>query len=144
MILAGLYYGGLLACDLGYLIMRATVASIKISHRSLLTFIISQPHSLLTNVPMMSNNTVRISVMISGSGTNLQALIDATKDDTLPNASIIRVISNRAKACKCNLILFSHANIWQTALNEPVMPVYPLHTVSLNFRLYYNGALTDL
>ncbi|KAK0511604.1 hypothetical protein JMJ35_006177 [Cladonia borealis] len=46
----------------------------------------------------MSNDTVRITVMISGSGTNLQALIDATKDDTLPNASIIRVISNRAKA----------------------------------------------
>ena len=48
----------------------------------------------------MSNDIVRITVMISGSGTNLQALIDATKDDTLSNASIIRVISNRAKACK--------------------------------------------
>ena len=130
----GLYYGGLLACDLGYLIMRATVASIKISYRSLLTFNISQPHSLLTNVSMMSNDTVRITVMISGSGTNLQALIDAIKDHTLPNASIIRVISNRAKACKCNLIHFFHANISQTALNEPVMPVYLLHTVSQDLR----------
>ena len=81
--------------------MQATVASSKISHRSLLTFIISQPRSLLTKVRIMSNDTVRITVMISGSGTNLQALIDAIKDDTLPNASIIRVISNRAKACQC-------------------------------------------
>ena len=55
--------------------------------------------------PEMSNNIVRITVMISGSGTNLQALIDATKDDTLPNAGIIRVISNRAKACKFNLTI---------------------------------------
>ena len=57
--------------------------------------------------PEMSNGIVRITVMISGSGTNLQALIDATKNDTLPNASIIRVISNRAKACKCNLTIVS-------------------------------------
>ena len=81
--------------------MQATVASIKISHRSLLTFINLQPHSLLAKVLMMSNDTVRITVMISGSGTNLQALIEAIKNDTLPNASIIRVVSNRAKACKC-------------------------------------------
>lgn len=47
---------------------------------------------------MMENDIVRITVMISGSGTNLQALIDAIKNNTLPNASIIRVISNRAKA----------------------------------------------
>ena len=57
--------------------------------------------------PEMSDDIVRITVMISGSGTNLQALIDATKDDTLPNASIIRVISNRAKACKFNLTITS-------------------------------------
>lgn len=53
----------------------------------------------------MSNDTVRITVMISGSGTNLQALIDATKDDTLPNASIVRVLSNRAKACEYSLTI---------------------------------------
>ncbi|KAF2835413.1 phosphoribosylglycinamide formyltransferase [Patellaria atrata CBS 101060] len=40
----------------------------------------------------------RITVLISGSGTNLQALIDATKDGSLPNCEIIRVISNRKSA----------------------------------------------
>ena len=81
---------------------------------------------------MMSNDIVRITVMISGSGTNLQALIDAIEDDTIPNASIIRVISNRAKACKCNMTSSSTLTLRQTALNEPVMPVYQLHTVSPN------------
>ena len=57
--------------------------------------------------PEMSSDVVRITVMISGSGTNLQALIDATKDDTLPYASIIRVISNRAKACEFHLTIIS-------------------------------------
>lgn len=91
--------------------------------------------SLVANsYPEMSNDIVRITVMISGSGTNLQALIDATRDDTLPKASIIKVISNRAKACKCNITIVFQADIWQTALNEPGMPVYPLHTVSLIFR----------
>lgn len=91
--------------------MQATVASIKISHKAPLTFIILQPYSLLNNVSIMSDDTVRITVMISGSGTNLQALIDAIKDNTLPNASIIRVISNRAKACRCNLTVFSNTDI---------------------------------
>ena len=91
--------------------MKATVASIKISHKALLTFIIPQPRSSLTNVFSMSNDIVRITVMISGSGTNLQALIDAIKDEILPNASIVRVISNRAKACECNLTVFSSADI---------------------------------
>ena len=87
--------------------MQTTVARTKIYHQALLPFIIPQPHALLTNVFMMSNDLVRITVMISGSGTNLQALIDAIKDETLPNASIVRVISNRAKACECNLTIFS-------------------------------------
>ena len=48
----------------------------------------------------MSESIIRIIVMISGSGTNLQALIDAVKSNTLPNASIVKVISNRKAACK--------------------------------------------
>lgn len=39
-----------------------------------------------------------ISVLISGHGTNLQALIDACNNKKIPNARIIRVISNREKA----------------------------------------------
>lgn len=40
----------------------------------------------------------KIVVLISGSGTNLQALIDATKNGQLPNAQIVRVISDRKDA----------------------------------------------
>ncbi|CAD6579390.1 MAG: hypothetical protein ASARMPRED_009117 [Alectoria sarmentosa] len=46
---------------------------------------------------MADNNPVRITVLISGSGTNLQALIDA-RNDALKNCSIVRVISNRKNA----------------------------------------------
>ncbi|KAF4304418.1 putative phosphoribosylglycinamide formyltransferase [Botryosphaeria dothidea] len=47
---------------------------------------------------MTEQHHTRISVLISGSGTNLQALIDATKDGRLPNSSIIRVISDKKAA----------------------------------------------
>lgn len=40
----------------------------------------------------------RITILISGSGTNLQALIDATQGGVLPSTSIIRVISDRKNA----------------------------------------------
>ncbi|MEQ8674332.1 MAG: phosphoribosylglycinamide formyltransferase [Aggregatilineales bacterium] len=40
----------------------------------------------------------RIVVMISGGGTNLQALIDAIADETIKNAEIVAVISNKASA----------------------------------------------
>ncbi|WPH03588.1 formyl transferase [Acrodontium crateriforme] len=39
-----------------------------------------------------------ITVLISGSGSNLQALLDAANTPTLPNAKIIRVISDRKDA----------------------------------------------
>lgn len=45
-----------------------------------------------------SSNPTRISVLISGSGTNLQALIDKVNTPALPQAQIIRVISNRKDA----------------------------------------------
>lgn len=41
---------------------------------------------------------VRILVLISGNGTNLQALIDACNTTKLPSSRIIRVISNRRDA----------------------------------------------
>lgn len=40
----------------------------------------------------------RIAVLISGSGTNLQALIDACNTPRLPNAHIVLVLSNRKAA----------------------------------------------
>jgi len=46
---------------------------------------------------MPSSNT-RLTVLISGNGSNFQALIDACADRSLPNTSIVRCISNRQKA----------------------------------------------
>nr|OQO24545.1 hypothetical protein B0A51_06794 [Rachicladosporium sp. CCFEE 5018] len=40
----------------------------------------------------------RITVLISGSGTNLQALIDACASAAIPNSTIVRVISDRKDA----------------------------------------------
>ena len=41
---------------------------------------------------------LRIAVLVSGGGTNLQALIDAQKNGVLSSGEIIRVISNREDA----------------------------------------------
>ncbi|KJA20817.1 hypothetical protein HYPSUDRAFT_68143 [Hypholoma sublateritium FD-334 SS-4] len=45
-----------------------------------------------------SKPTRRITVLISGSGSNLQALIDALNTPALPNAEIVLVLSNRKAA----------------------------------------------
>lgn len=47
---------------------------------------------------MSSHPETHITVLISGSGTNLQALIDAQKSNNLSGAKIVRVISNRKDA----------------------------------------------
>jgi phosphoribosylglycinamide formyltransferase len=47
---------------------------------------------------MASPSPQRIAVLISGSGTNLQALIDAQGTPQLPNAQIVLVLSNRKAA----------------------------------------------
>ncbi|KAK3661811.1 Bifunctional purine biosynthetic protein ADE5,7 [Elasticomyces elasticus] len=53
----------------------------------------------LQELPDMEDPTpARITVLISGGGTNLQALIDACGTDDLPNANIVRVISDRKDA----------------------------------------------
>ncbi|KAL8737650.1 MAG: hypothetical protein Q9181_001464 [Wetmoreana brouardii] len=41
---------------------------------------------------------IRITVLISGNGTNLQAIIDAVKSGEIKDAEIVRVVSNRMKA----------------------------------------------
>ena len=43
-------------------------------------------------------NDIRITVLISGNGSNLQALIDACKTPQLPSTQIVRVVSNRKEA----------------------------------------------
>ena len=41
---------------------------------------------------------LRVAVMVSGGGTNLQAIIDGVKDGTITNTEIAAVISNNAGA----------------------------------------------
>ena len=41
---------------------------------------------------------LRVVVMVSGGGTNLQAIIDAVKDGTITNTELVAVISNNANA----------------------------------------------
>ena len=45
-----------------------------------------------------SRSPRRITVLISGSGSNLQALLDAIAAGRVPNAQVVRVISNRKAA----------------------------------------------
>ena len=41
---------------------------------------------------------LKLVVMVSGGGTNLQAIIDAIEDGSVTNAQIVRVVSNSSKA----------------------------------------------
>ena len=41
---------------------------------------------------------LRVAVMVSGGGTNLQAIIDGVKNGTITNTQIAAVISNNAGA----------------------------------------------
>jgi phosphoribosylglycinamide formyltransferase-1 len=41
---------------------------------------------------------IRVGVLVSGGGTNLQAIIDAVKDGTITNTELVAVISNNANA----------------------------------------------
>lgn len=62
-------------------------------------------------------NPLKIGVLISGSGTNLQAIIDAIKADGLP-VEIVKVISSRPDAY--GITRAQNANISVCALNRTV------------------------
>ncbi len=47
---------------------------------------------------MSSNSALRLGVFLSGSGTNLQALIDAIESSELPGVEIVLVVSNNSDA----------------------------------------------
>ena len=49
-------------------------------------------------MPVLSDNKARIAVLVSGGGTNLQALIDAQKSGVLTSGAIVLVVSNREDA----------------------------------------------
>lgn len=46
----------------------------------------------------MSDNKARVAVLVSGGGTNLQAMIDAEKNGIIKNGRIVLVISNKSGA----------------------------------------------
>ena len=46
----------------------------------------------------MATNKAKIAVLVSGGGTNLQALIDAEKSGIINSGEIVLVISNKADA----------------------------------------------
>ena len=58
----------------------------------------------------------RIAVLVSGGGTNLQALIDAEKAGKLPHGVLALVVSNRADACA--LVRANNAGIESTVLTR--------------------------
>ena len=47
---------------------------------------------------MGKKKVIRISVLVSGNGSNLQALIDAIEEGSIENAKIVQVISSNASA----------------------------------------------
>ena len=56
-------------------------------------------HTILTESRnKMSENKVRIAVLVSGGGTNLQAIIDAQKGGVIKSGEVTLVISNNSKA----------------------------------------------
>ena len=74
----------------------------------------------------------RIAVLISGGGTNLQALIDAKKNGLLPQAEFVCVISNRKKAYGL-----------ERAKEAGIEAIY-LPTIRFEDREDYHKALRDL
>lgn len=53
---------------------------------------------MLERTGAAADQPLRVVVMVSGGGTNLQAIIDSVKDGTITNAQIVRVISNNKNA----------------------------------------------
>ena len=47
---------------------------------------------------MLSNQKLRVAVLVSGGGTNLQAILDACADGTIRHAEVVLVISNNPEA----------------------------------------------
>lgn len=53
---------------------------------------------MLDRTGAAADNPLRVVVMVSGGGTNLQAIIDSVKDGTITNTEIVGVISNNKNA----------------------------------------------
>lgn len=95
----------------------------------------------------MASAPTRLTVLISGSGTNLQALIDASTSTppTLPNTQIIRVLSDRKSAY--GLTRAENANIPSTYFPwlpyKKAYPDNPSDPTSSEARQKYDAALAE-
>ncbi len=89
----------------------------------------------MTHNPAHDNDTPRIVVLISGSGSNLQALIDATRSGTLP-AQIVLVVSNRKAA-------YGLERAAQAGIPTRYFPLKP-YTDAGKARASYDADLADL
>mgnify|MGYP002734739461 CR=1 FL=1 len=71
----------------------------------------------------------RIAVLVSGGGTNLQALIDAEKSGKLKSGSICLVISNKKDAFALQRAFQNQPNLMRTIQYHECLN-HPLHTIS--------------
>ena len=74
---------------------------------------------------------LRVAVMVSGGGTNLQAIIDAVKDGTITNTELVAVISNNAGAYAL------------TRAKDNNIPAYCISPKDYESRDAFNNALLD-
>ena len=74
---------------------------------------------------------LRVAVMVSGGGTNLQAIIDAVKDGTITNTELAAVISNNAGAYAL------------TRAKDNNIPAYCISPKDYESRDAFNDALLD-
>jgi phosphoribosylglycinamide formyltransferase 1 len=57
-----------------------------------------EPKQSTSQTGQAQRTPLRVAVLVSGSGSNLQAIIDAVESQQLPNVEIVLVISNKADA----------------------------------------------
>ncbi|MBO4477179.1 MAG: phosphoribosylglycinamide formyltransferase [Lachnospiraceae bacterium] len=79
----------------------------------------------------MSESKFKIGVLVSGGGTNLQAIIDAVKSGVIPNTEISFVISNNANAYAL------------TRAENAGIPAQCISPKNFTSRLDFENALTD-
>lgn len=78
----------------------------------------------------------RIAVLISGNGTNLQAIIDATRSGTIPKAEVVVVVSNRKEA-------FGLVRAKRAGIPTEYFPLKPYRDAGKS-RQEYDADLADL
>src|SRR5712692_5849755 len=73
----------------------------------------------------------RIGVLLSGRGSNFEAVADGVSNGRIPNAEIAIVISNRARARGINSLVIPSGAVWREAYDRQVVAVLSKHKVDL-------------